>query len=198
MSSGPVVLKFGGTSVGDAEAIGRLVRHVSAAHERASAVAVVSALSGVTDRLFNLAAAAAATDEKIVLAGVAELEKRHEEVARQVVPDADALCQVLASEANELRNLLHAIGTLKDASPRARDAVAAFGELLSSRIVEAACRAAGLPAVWVDARKVLVTNDTFGSALPLTIETSAAVAAHLAPLVAARQVPIVGGYVGAT
>ena len=104
---------------------------------------------------------------------------------------------MLASEATELRNLLHAIGTLKDASPRARDAVAAFGELLSSRIVEATCRAAGLPAVWVDARKVLVTNDTFGAALPLTAETSAAVAARR-PLAAARQVPIVGGYVGAT
>ena len=198
MSPGPVVLKFGGTSVGDAEAIGRLVRHVSAAHAGSSAVVVVSALSGVTDRLFNLAAAAAATDEMIVLAGVAELQQRHEQVARQVVPAADALCEVLASEATELRNLLHAIGTLKDPSPRARDAVAAFGELLSSRIVEAACRAAGLPAVWVDARQVLVTNETFGSALPLTTETSAAVSAHLAPLVAARQVPIIGGYVGAT
>jgi aspartate kinase len=198
MSPGPVVLKFGGTSVGDAEAIGRLVRHVSAAHAGASAVVVVSALSGVTDRLFNLAAAAAATDEKIVLAGVAELQQRHEQVAREVVPDADALCEVLASEATELRNLLHAIGTLKDPSPRARDAVAAFGELLSSRIVEAACLAAGLPAVWVDARRVLMTNETFGSALPLTTETSAAVNEHLAPLVGARQVPIIGGYVGAT
>jgi len=198
MSPGPVVLKFGGTSVGDAEAIGRLVRHVSAAHAGASAVVVVSALSGVTDRLFNLAAAAAATDEKIVLAGVAELQQRHEQVAREVVPDADALCEAIASEATELRNLLHAIGTLKDPSPRARDAVAAFGELLSSRIVEAACLAAGLPAVWVDARRVLVTNETFGSALPLTTETSAAVNEHLAPLVAARQVPIIGGYVGAT
>ena len=122
MSPGPVVLKFGGTSVGDPEAIGRLVRHVAAAHAGGSAVVVVSALSGVTDRLFNLAAAAAATDEKIVLGGLGELQQRHEQVARQVVPDADALCAVLASEAIELRNLLHAIGTLKDASPRARDA----------------------------------------------------------------------------
>ena len=60
MSAGPVVLKFGGTSVGDAEAIGRLVRHVSAAHVHAGAVVVVSALSGVTDRLLTLAATAAA------------------------------------------------------------------------------------------------------------------------------------------
>ena len=72
MSAGPVVLKFGGTSVGDAEAIGRLVRHVSAAHAHAGAVVVVSALSGVTDRLLQPggdAAAAAATDETMVQAG---------------------------------------------------------------------------------------------------------------------------------
>ena len=56
---------------------------------------------GVTDRLFNLAAAAAATDEKIVLAGLGELQQRHEQVARQVVPDADG--RVLASEATELQ-----------------------------------------------------------------------------------------------
>src|SRR5688572_25702032 len=163
MSPGRVGLNFGGTSVGDAEAFGRLVRHVSAAHLEAGAVVVVSALSGVTDRLFALAAAAAATtDEKAVLAGVAELQQRHEHVARQIVPDAAALCEVIAAEIAELRNLLHAIGTLRDAGPRARDAVAAFGELLSSRMTDAACRAAGLPAVWVDARQVLITNDTFG------------------------------------
>ena len=69
MSPGPVVLKFGGTSVADAEAIGRLVRHVTAAHRRARAVVVVSALSGVTDRLFNLAAAAAVADEPAIAAG---------------------------------------------------------------------------------------------------------------------------------
>jgi aspartate kinase len=201
MSAGPVVLKFGGTSVGDAEAIGRLVRHVAAAHAGAGAVVVVSALSGVTDRLFALAAAAAATagiDDAPVLAGVAELQQRHEQVARLIVADADPLCEVIRREVAELRNLLHAIGTLRDASPRARDAVAAFGELLSSRMTEAACQAAGLPAVWVDARHVLITNDSFGCALPLPTETSSAVAAHLAPHVAAGRVPIVGGYVGAT
>jgi aspartate kinase len=201
MSAGPVVLKFGGTSVGDAEAIGRLVRHVSAAHAHAGAVVVVSALSGVTDRLLTLAATAAAgtaIDETMVQAGVGDLQQRHEQVARLIVADAEALCQVMATDIAELRNLLHAIGTLRDASPRARDAVAAFGELLSSRITESACRAAGLPAAWVDARQVLITNDTFGCALPLTVETASAVAAHLAPHVAAGRIPIVGGYVGAT
>jgi aspartate kinase len=87
---------------------------------------------------------------------------------------------------------------LKDASPRTRDAIAAVGELLSSEIVASACVAAGLPAVRVDPRDVLITNDTFGAALPLMEETSAAVAQRLAPLVADGRVPVIGGYVGAT
>jgi aspartate kinase len=198
MSPGPVVLKFGGTSVADAEAIGRLVRHVDAAHRRGSAVVVVSALSGITDRLLHLAGTAAAGDEAAVLAGLEELQQRHDTVARQAAPDSAALRERIAADVAELRNLLHAIGTLKDPSPRTRDAVAAFGELLSSRIVEAACLAADLPAVWIDPRRVLVTNDTFGCALPSMEETTAAVAAHLQPLVAAGHVPVTGGYVGAT
>ena len=56
MSSGPVIMKFGGTSVGDAEAIGRLVRHVSAERARRNVVVVVSALSKVTDRLLQMIA----------------------------------------------------------------------------------------------------------------------------------------------
>ncbi len=198
MSSGPVILKFGGTSVGDPEALGRLVRHVSAARQRGGVVVVVSALSGVTDRLLHLASAAAAGDEGDVRVGVAELEERHARVAREVLPDGDALIQLITGQFAELRNLLHAVATLKDASPRTRDAIAAVGEILSSRIVDGACAAAGLPAAWVDPRRVLVTNDTFGSALPLLEETTVAVATHLAPALAEGRVPVVGGYVGAT
>ena len=198
MGSGPVVLKFGGTSVGDPEAVGRLVRHVTAARQRAQALVVVSALSGVTDRLLRLAAAASTGDAAAVAGGLRELEERHATVARHVAPDAADLVPRIAEHLAELGNLLHAVGTLKDDSPRTRDAVAAFGELLSSRIVVAACESAGLPAVWVDPRQILVTNDTFGCALPLMDEVSAAAALHLAPLLDEGRIPVVGGYVGAT
>ncbi|MGH9373400.1 MAG: aspartate kinase, partial [Vicinamibacterales bacterium] len=198
VESGPVILKFGGTSVGDTEAIGRLVRHVAAARQRQTVVVVVSALSGITDRLFQLASAAAAGDEAAIRAGIVELQERHARVARQVAADPDSLTELMTGELAELRNLLHAVATLKDASPRTRDAIAAFGELLSSHIVEGACAASGLQAVWIDPRRVLVTNDTFGSALPLMAETAAAAAAHLAPALAEGRVPVIGGYVGAT
>ena len=198
MQPGRVILKFGGTSVGDAEAIGRLVRHVSAARERGQAVVVVSALSGVTDRLLQLTSAAATGDERTAKAGVTELQNRHAAVARQVTTEFDALIDFLERQIVELRSLLHAVATLKDASPRSRDAIAAFGELLSSRIVTAACLAQGLPAKWVDVRRVLVTNDTFGCALPLMENTTTSAAEHLAPLLENGQVPVVGGYIGAT
>ena len=198
MQPGRVILKFGGTSVGDAEAIDRLVRHVSAARERGQAVVVVSALSGVTDQLLQLASAAASGDERTAKAGVTELQNRHAAVARQVTSEFDALIDFLERQLVELRSLLHAVATLKDASPRSRDAIAAFGELLSSRIVTAACLAQGLPARWVDVRRVLVTNDTFGCALPLMENTTACSAQHLAPLLENGQVPVVGGYIGAT
>ena len=198
MSSGPLVMKFGGTSVGDATAIGRLVKHVSAARQAGDVVVVVSALSKVTDRLFQLASAAAAGDEASIQSGIAELQTRHDQVARQVVPDADPLAAAIRADLGELRNLLHAVSILKDASPRTRDAIAAFGELFSSRIVVGACNHAGLPAVWIDPRRTLVTNDSFGAAVPLMEETTAAVTAQLNPLLAGAQVPVVGGYVGAT
>ena len=145
MSSGPVIMKFGGTSVGDAEAIGRLVRHIVTARQRGGVVVVVSALSKVTDRLLQLASFAAAGDEAAIQAGVTELEERHARVVREVVNNPEVLLATISRELAELRNLLHAVATLKDASPRTRDAIAAFGELLSSRIVVGACEARGCP-----------------------------------------------------
>jgi aspartate kinase len=198
MGSGPVVMKFGGTSVGDSEAIGRLVRHIAAARQNGEVVVVVSALSKVTDRLLQLASFAAGGDEDAISAGVAELHDRHTEVARQVVRDVGVVAADISRETSELRNLLHAVATLKDASPRTRDTLAAFGELLSSRIVVGACEAAGLQSAWVDPRRILVTNESFGAALPLMEGTTAAVDQHVRPLLSAGRIPVVGGYVGAT
>lgn len=198
MSAGPVISKFGGTSVGDAEAIGRLIRHVSAGRARGAVVVVVSALSGVTDRLLQLATAAARGEEANVRDGLAQLRARHADVARQVAPGDEQLNEAIASELAALATLLDAVRTLEDASTRTRDAVASYGELLSSRIIEAAASTAGLPAAWVDARQVLVTDDTFGSALPRLDETAAAASRLIGAALGRGEVPIVGGYVGAT
>jgi aspartate kinase len=83
-------------------------------------------------------------------------------------------------------------------SPRSHDAVAALGELMSSRIVAAALTDAGLEAVWVDARQVLVTTADHGAALPLTTETVTRLEERVLPLLGRGAVPVLGGFIGAT
>ncbi|HUR19491.1 MAG TPA: aspartate kinase, partial [Vicinamibacterales bacterium] len=78
------------------------------------------------------------------------------------------------------------------------DAIAAVGELASSRIVAAALKSHGLAAEWVDARKVMVTTAEHTAAPPLMEETEARMNAELVPLLARRIIPVLGGFVGAT
>jgi aspartate kinase len=108
-----------------------------------------------------------------------------------------ALVTALEADLNELTSLTHALDVVRDVSPRLQDAIAAIGELLSSRIVAAALEDAGLPTTWVDARRVLIT-DSSTPAAPLMDETRARCRELLVPLVAAGRIPILGGFIGST
>ena len=202
------VLKFGGTSVKDPAAISRLIDIVRRARELAAArregsqgpIVVVSALSKVTDALLTLAARAADGDTAEVTRLIEDLRRRHYDTAAGVVRDRArraALVPLLDADLAELATLAHALVALRDASPRLQDALAATGELLSSRIVAAALEDAGLPARWVDAREVLVT-DSSTPALPLMEQTQAQCARVLTPLLERDALPVLGGFVGAT
>ncbi len=191
-----LVMKFGGTSVKDADAIRRLTAIVRRAQ---SPVVVVSALSKVTDHLLRVAGNAVAGDSDAIAASIATLRTRHHEVAAMVRDTArlGELTRALDSDLDELTTLAHALTVMHDASPRLQDAIAAIGELLSSRIVAAALQDAGVPATWVDARAVLVT-DTERPASPLMDETRARCRELLLPIVAAGRIPVLGGFIGAT
>ena len=76
--------------------------------------------------------------------------------------------------------------------------MAAVGELSSSRIVAAALAARDVPAIWFDPRRLIVTDETYTSAVPLTAQTNAQVAAALTPALAAGQVPVTSGFVAAS
>ena len=196
------VLKFGGTSVADAAAIRRLIEIVRGAAARAGCapVVVVSAMSGITDHLLNLTARAERGDGPTAVADVDEIARRHEQAVRELVaPDRQAsLLEELGVHLADLRRVLGAVATLREASPRSLDVVAAAGELLSSQLVAAALEHAGIPAAWVDARQAIVTNDDHTCAAPLMAETEAAVARTIKPHLQAGRVPVLGGFVGAT
>ena len=173
-----VVMKFGGTSVAEADAIRRLIEIVKTQARRsgASPVVVVSAMSRVTDQVLRLAADAARGEREGITPGIDELRQRHVAAAEALVPvgQREPLVQQLEQQIDELRAMLTAIAILREASPRSVDGIASAGELLSSRIVAAALDAAGTSAVWIDARRAIVTDDHYTAASPLTAETAAA------------------------
>jgi aspartate kinase len=200
--AGPIVMKFGGTSVADAEAIARVIGIVKGA--RASSglppVVIVSAMSGVTDRLLELTGAAELRRDAHVLNGVAELSRRHFEALERLLPPEAAghVLTEIAAQLDDLRALLKATGILRAASPSAHDAIVCTGELMNSRIMAAALEHAGVATAWIDARRTIVTDGAHTAAAPLAPETRDAVAREIVPRVADGRVPVLGGFVGAT
>ena len=198
---GTVVMKFGGTSVADAEAIGRLLSIVAATTRTLDVppVVVVSATSGTTDQLLALASDAQRGSDGVD-AGVDRVLTRHLDLVNVLTTGerASALAALVTRDLEDLRAVLTAISILRESSPRSLDAVAAVGEIVSSRIVAAAFEEANVPAAWVDARRALVTNDQHTAALPLALETRGAVEREIVPCLLEGRVPVLGGFVGST
>ena len=193
-----VVMKFGGSSVATSAALARVVAIVKA--ERRPRVVVVSALGGVTDALLELAAHAAARNEVAALEAVRALRDRHASLAGIVRDDAErrALLEHLDAGWRDVETLVHASSLLKACPPAASDAIVAHGELASSRLAAAILRDAGVPAEWIDARQVVVTDSRHQQASPLAAASADQLARTVRPLVDRGAVPVLGGFVGAT
>jgi aspartate kinase len=202
------VLKFGGTSVADSAAIERLVAIVrrereadlAAAPPRPGVVVVVSALSGVTDQLLAIADAARRGESGSALEQLEELHARHGGLAG-MVDDPEIRADTYAAidrQFEQLRAAVRALAVLREVTPRSLDAVAASGEVLSSRIVAAVLAGRHLPSAWVDPRGLIVTDAQFTAAAPLPADTDARVAERLAEPLRAGQIPVTGGFVAST
>jgi aspartate kinase len=199
-----VIMKFGGTSVADAEAMMRviaIVRDQIARHPQDRLpVVVVSAMSKVTDRLVETGrlAGEGRGDEAAQL--LADLLARHIGVASALV-DGQALADMkdlLTKEFTGLSTHVREWAAQGEVSPLATDAILAMGELASSRMVAAAFVGQGIPAAWVDARRVLVTDAEHTAAAPDTDATCRRTQELVASRTAAGEVPVLGGFIGAT
>jgi aspartate kinase len=195
-----IVVKFGGTSVGDADAIRRAAGIVRSRIDRAPVV-VVSALGGATNALIALAEQAAQGQLIGAIRGVEALRERHLAVAAELLegsPDEADVAGELAATFDELASLAEALSVLGHLTPRSLDAIAAKGEQLSSTLVVAAFRHCGLPAELVESSSVMITGDQFGKAEPRTERIAEESQRIFRPLLEQGRVPVVGGFVGAT
>lgn len=198
MSHHPTVLKFGGTSVADARAFERVRRIIRGRLEQRPVV-VVSAMSGVTDALLASAELAGRGEVGAAAGRLDPLLERHRAVADALLegqrPDFE---RHLEDARGRLGELLRAVALSSETRPRVRDSIAAYGERLAAALLAAALRADKLPARYVDARRCVVTDDRYGNARPLIPECKGRIRAELEPLLAASEIPVLGGFIGAT
>ena len=184
------VMKFGGSSVQDAGRIRAVAAIVAAEQERP--VVVLSAMRGVTDALHRCGAAAARGD----LGYRDELQairRRHQTALDELGADEKSR-QEIESAFEELAGLLHGVELIRECSPRTRDLIMGFGELLMCTLFARVLERAGTPARLIDARAVIVTDGNHGAAtvLPQSFE-------RLRSAVAAVDgIPVLTGYTAAT
>src|SRR2546430_3069208 len=194
-----IVMKFGGTSVEDAKAIERTAAIVKGRLAQ-KPVVVVSAMAKVTDQLLAMGRAAGSGDRKTALKLSRALRERHYNAAGELLGTAlfTQFHSDLGVDFDALDELLRGIAAVGELTPRTTDHVAAYGELLSSKIITAAFSARGIDSKLVDSRECILTDGNHTRAVPLFEETNERVRLKLKPLLEAARVPVMGGFIAST
>ncbi len=196
------ILKFGGTSVGGAQAIAQTVAIV--AEQRGhdpNIVVVTSAMRGVTDLLIDSAKAAAAGDRQRYRDARQALIARHRDAAEALISDLEELDQiatVLDERVREFERLCMAVAILGELTDRGLAVISGLGERLMAPLLAAALRGRGVPAEFVDAGELIVTDDIYLSGNPQMEATRARTRERLLPLLGRGRVPVTTGFVAAT
>ncbi|MBK8611691.1 MAG: bifunctional aspartate kinase/homoserine dehydrogenase I [Chitinophagaceae bacterium] len=159
------VLKFGGSSVANAENINKVTEIIKNKKNNTRTIVVVSALGGITDLLLKTATRAETNDESYK-ALLLEIENKHLQAVKELIPvqQQSALLSLVKKNCNEIEDICNGIFLLRELSARTRDRIVSYGELLSSQIIAARLNAAGLIAEWKDAREIIETDSNHGMA----------------------------------
>ena len=197
-----LIMKFGGTSVGTAEAMRRAAEIVVNNRKDWSNIVVVSsALSGITNLLLESASKAAMGNRQFYSHAIGELRVKHYMIVEALVIEP-ALRNEVMQEINDLitefSNLCQAIAVIGESSPRALDAVAALGERMSVRVFTAVLKSMQMPAEFVEATSIITTDEVFQSARPDMVATTEKTQQVLGTILSSGTIPIVTGFIAAT
>ncbi len=159
------VLKFGGSSVANAENINKVCEIIKNNVSTTRKIIVVSALGGITDLLLKTAALAETNDEayKDILQ---EIENKHLQTVKELIPvqQQSAVLSLVKKICNEAEDICNGIFLLGELSARTKDKIVSYGELLSSQIIAAKLNTSGLATQWKDSRELIITDSNFGMA----------------------------------
>jgi aspartate kinase len=193
-----IVQKFGGTSVEDGPALERVAAIVSRAISE-KPVVVISAMGKTTDRLVEALDSAVAGDEATAVDRILRVRRDTLAIVQQFFgQDADRVAGQILPHFVELDRMARAVAALHLVPPASRDQFLSHGELVSSAVVAEALVLYGLPAVLLDAREVLITDDRFGRAQPDLPEVARRAQERITSAAARGKIPVLPGFIGAT
>ena len=194
-----IVMKFGGTSVANFEAITRTIFIVGGRLDK-KPVVVVSALSKVTDLLYRISDAAAAGNVNEAKNLMDELRSRHVNLASDLLEQSPALKESAVNRVNaicdSLESLVNAVCAVKELSDRNKAIIISNGELLSSTIICFVMNAKGIRTNFIDARQMMITSDEYLKGEPVVNEITARVPAIIEEAYKGMDAVITQGFIG--
>lgn len=196
-----LVMKFGGTSVGDAGRIEKVAEIVRDASTDNNVVVVVSAMAGVTNKLIEAAKGAESGKHELVSTIFDELNREHKAVAELLTrspEDQNSILQIIEEILLSGHHLCQGTLLLRELTLRALDSIAGLGERLSAPLVATALGVHGVASRAIVATELIVTDSFHGSAEPQMDATRRRCETRLLPLMQNGIVPVVTGYIGST
>jgi len=198
----PLVMKFGGTSVGSPEAMMQTVRIIKKQHQEwGQLIVVVSAMSGITNLLIACAKNAATGNQEGYINSIALIRKRHLEAADNLPYCAQSRNKVIAmiqDYMERLHNYCVSVQTMGEVTPRGMDAISSLGERMNARLISELLVGQAIPNKPIDGDQVIITDSNFQNAHPLKKETLHKVNTLVMPLLRDKVVPVITGFIGGT
>jgi len=197
-----LVMKFGGTSVQDGDALRRVlsvVQRHAAKHD--GVIVVLSATSKTTDALLHIARTSAHASPDETRSLLNDVRERHIGICTSLISDVGQRAHThehVHKLCDELTTYCEGIAILGECTAQSMDMVASFGERLSTSIFEGACKAAGLASTLFDVRSVMRTSEDFTQAVVDHAIVRIRCRSTLLPLLTTSPVIVTQGFVGAT
>ena len=195
-----IVMKFGGTSVANFEAITRTIFIIGGRLDQ-KPVVVVSALSKVTDLLYKIAEAAASRNLPETKELLGQLRQRHIDLASELLAQSvlkDEAVERVNELCDSLDGLAMAVCSLGELSDRNKAVIISTGEYLSSTIIAYAMNSKGIRTKWVDARTMMITSKSYLKGEPDMDAIAEKVPAVVSEAYEGMDAIITQGFVGVT
>ena len=189
-----VIMKFGGSSVADAQKIRHVASIIKEKKNTTQVGVVFSAMKGITDLLIEAATLAESGDESYVEA-LKNITEKTKTVLSELFPAGAQTFSCIEKLLIEISDILHGIELVRECSLRSMDLIMSFGERMNNMIIADYLTSIGLDAEFIDAREIIVTDAQYGNASVVYSDTYKKIRAKVSQI---HGIPVITGFIAST